>query len=154
MVQGVFALRCARFAPLMCGATPLAAPSSQRLTHQAARLLAPLSLFSLHPSGLAPPASDPAAECCTVLRFLQLSMGLLAPLAWQAGVEAALFAAHQRQRQAAGLPPERGPSAALYELVGELRHPAVVPHLWVCGLLALGLCWFVAVGTSAGGRAA
>lgn len=219
MVQAVLALHCAHFAPLMCGTAPLAAPAAQRLTHGVAQLLAPLSVFSLHPAGPQLPPGDPEAECCTVLRFLQLTLGLLAPLAWQAAVEPALFASHQQvkagalwrgrrglgaftrchlwlgaycggpliamsahsaavrrwqahssqhychphtprppapaapalqQRQQAGLPPEQGPSAALYGLVGTLRHPAVRPRMWGFGLLTLGLCWTLAVVTSSG----
>lgn len=98
MVQAVLALHCAHFAPLMCGTAPLAAPTAQRLTHRVTQLLAPLSVFSLHPAGPQLPPGDPEAECCAMLRFLQLTLGLLVPVAWQAAVEPALFALHQQVR--------------------------------------------------------
>ena len=115
VVQALLTLRCSRFCGLVCNSRPLVAPAAHRLTHGVARLLSPVSLATLHPADLAPPASDPAAECEAVARFLQLSLGLLAPLAWQAATEASLFATHQRQRAAAGLPPEHGFDARLCE---------------------------------------
>lgn len=117
MVQALFTLNCSRHCPLVCGSRPLASPAAHSMTHRVAWLLSATSLVTLHPAELAPPASDPAAECVAVARFLQLTLGLLVPLAWQAATESALFAAHQRQRAAEGLPPERGVDAKLCKCV-------------------------------------
>ena len=149
-VQTAFMVYCFHLTPVICASASMAAAPARQLMHRLARLLAPASALSLHPLYVAPPAGDGAAECCAVLRFSQLTLGLLLPLALQAQAEAALFQRHQRQRRAAGLPPEHGFAANLLTLIHGMLHPAVRPHLCVCCLLALGLCWVAAVGSLAG----
>lgn len=149
-MQTAFMVYCFYLTPVICASASIAAAPARQLTHRLARLLAPTSALSLHPLYVVPPAGDGTAECCAVLRFSQLTLGLLLPLALQARAEAALFQRHQRQRRAAGLPPEHGVSASLLALIHGLLHPAVRPHLYVCCLLALGLCWVAAVGSLAG----
>lgn len=141
-------LYCLRLAPLVCTSAPMETAPARQLTSQLARLLSRTSLLSLHPLSMAPHAGDGAAECCAVLRFAQLTLGLLGPLALQARAEAALFQRHQRQRSAAGLPPERGFIAALHGLTCSMLHPVARPQLCICSLLALGLCWLLAVGSA------
>ncbi len=145
-------LYCLRLAPLICTSAPMETPPARQLTSRLARLLSQTSLLSLHPLSMAPPAGDGAAECCAVLRFAQLVLGLLAPLALQARAEAALFQQHQRQRSRAGLPPERGFTANLHAVTCSMLHLVARPQLCICCLLTLGLCWLLAVG-SAGGAA-
>lgn len=152
VVQAAFVAYCWRAAPSsMCASAKLAAPAATRLTHSLTTLLSPLSLLSMHPGSITlarggkPP--DPRVECEALLRFLQLSVGLFAPLLWHASTEASLFAEHQRQRRHARLPPERGPSAALLESVLQFRE-SPAPLVLFCALMALGLCWSVAVGGS------
>jgi hypothetical protein len=91
--------------------------------------------------------TDAAEECVTLLRFFQIVVGFLAPLAWQAAAEATLFVSHQEQRVAAGLVPEKGISAQLYCGVWGLLDTAIRPQLWLSGWVALGLSLLLAAGT-------
>lgn len=125
-VQVLFTLRCSRYCASMCASVLLAAPAAQRLTHRVALILSPVSIFTLNPC--VPSVRDSPAECESVLLFLQMAVGCLGPLVWQAAVEAALFHGHQQQRLRAGIPLERGSSAALYEWVQALLHPVLRPH--------------------------
>lgn len=50
-----------------------------------------------------------------MLTYTHVAVGLFLPAPVAALAEAALFQRHQRQRRLAGLPPERGRDAALYE---------------------------------------
>ena len=78
---------------------------------RATRLLAgALRLLSF--PGPPPPRDAPlpsvAEECRTVLAYLQLCLGLVAPAVAVACLETRLYAQHAAQRRRAGLPPERG----------------------------------------------
>ena len=137
----------------MCQSAPLAAPAAQRLTHELYNVLCPLGYLAVLP-GADMLQSDAAAECVTLLRFFQIVVGFLAPLAWQAAAEASLFVSHQEQRAAAGLAPERGISAQLYSGVWGLLDTAIRPQLWLSGWVALGLIWLLAAGTSTPAAAA
>lgn len=132
----------------MCSATQLAAPEAQLLTHRLFVALSPAALFMPLPLPAAPAPRSAPMECATLLRFFQLTIGLLAPLVWQAGSQSALFAAHQRQRAAAGVSPERGFSRLLYGEIEELKDPIILPYLCLMGAMAVGLCWKAAVGLS------
>ncbi|KAL4421305.1 hypothetical protein ABPG75_010596 [Micractinium tetrahymenae] len=73
-------------------------------------------------NGLAPPPPDgltPLQECCSVLAYLQLSVGLVLPAVVMAVHEIRLFLAHAAERRRAGLPPERGWHPWLYRKIGD-----------------------------------
>lgn len=74
--------------------------------------------------GVAAPHSQgdlPAAmECCTLLSFLQLTVGLAAPAVARAVLESRAFAQHQRERQCLNLPPEQGWHARLYTWLADV----------------------------------
>lgn len=131
----------------MCTAQQLAAPAARAHTRALFALLSPLShvsplpVFSL--GGVEPPAAE--VQCATLLRFSQLVCGLAA-LVWQAATQARLHAAHQQQRREAGLPPERGASARILGILGELfADPLVRLQRWLAAALAVGLCWQLAL---------
>jgi len=128
--------------PRICAAAPLVHPAAQRATH---RLYSMLRLLS---STLPVPAAlhvrpDAAAECVTLLSFLQICLGVLLPALATAVSEACLFHDHQQQRLAAGLQPERGPAALLYHTVWRVTlggsGPFVALFVWL--LLAVGWDW-------------
>lgn len=88
----------------------LAHPSVQRDIHTTAQLL---RMATLLPPQQVPPA-DPVAECDTVLSWLLVCLGLLAPLLLQAAAAGRTFHRHQQQRSEQGLPLERGRQARVY----------------------------------------
>lgn len=141
---------CMSWAGHMCTAQQLAAPAARAHTRALFAGLSPLSHVSPLPvismGSLKPPEEE--IQCATLLRFFQLGCGVAA-LVWQAATQARLHAAHQRQRREAGLPPERGGSACLYELLDALfADPLVWMHKWLAAALAVGLCWQLALGVS------
>ena len=76
---------------------------------------------------------------------VRLLLAVLLPAVVQAALEAALFGQHQRERQRAGLPPERGWQASTYALLGRvadaLDGPSLAAALWV----ALGVLFDLSV---------
>lgn len=110
----------------VCAAGALAAPRARALTRRAYDALHSLSYLCPLPLSIFT-TPDAAAECATVLRFLQACLGLLLPLAWQLVQEGRLFAAHARQRRAARLPPERGVSAWIHAAGLDLAQDSTRP---------------------------
>ena len=130
----------------VCSGAALAHPAAQELT---GGLLGALEWLR---GVLAPPAAHAAtprghAQCGHLLLYLQLSLGFAIPATWHAFSEAALFEAHQKERAAVGLPPERGWQAALYAGVERLRPQGgwgPQPYLLSAWALA-GMLWNVSV---------
>lgn len=149
--QAILVANAAAWVPTQCGASQLQAPALRGVSHLLHAALSPLRyatpLPSLSAVGLVPSPGS-AAECVTLLRFVQLTLGLLVPLVWQAVTDAALFSTHQRQRAAAGLPLQSGFSARLYGAVTDLCHLVARPYAWLMAPLALGLCWQLAARTN------
>lgn len=134
----------------MCTARQLAAPAARAHKRRLFALLTPLEyLAPLSPLfGAAGSEAPPnVAQCAAMLRFFQLAAGLVG-LVWQAASQAQLHAAHQWQRQQAGLPPQGGLSAHLYGFVTHLCHPNLRLELWLAAALATGLMWQLALGVS------
>lgn len=75
-----------RAAPSVCLAPALSSPQAQRLTHDLYALAGLPALALLGPSAAQPSA---LGECVSILRFLQLALALVLPLAWQLAAEAA-----------------------------------------------------------------
>ncbi len=82
-----------RSAPKACMAPALSSPPAQHRTHDLYALVGLPSLALLGPSTARPSA---LGECVSLLRFLQLALALVLPLAWQLAAEAA---AGRRQGQ-------------------------------------------------------
>lgn len=101
----------------VCRALALAHPAAHQATRGLFRALDCAAMAVSLPIALPNLRADADGACGTVLAWLQLACGLLAPLLWQAIREAALYARHKQQRYQEGLPPERGFDAALYDLV-------------------------------------
>lgn len=94
-------------------------PAAQRSMHQLHGLLSSAAALVPLPVSMGA-AHDGVGECACLLAFLQLGLGLLAPLLVDALQGARLFEAHQRQRAGAGLPPECGLHAEVYTAVWQL----------------------------------
>jgi len=102
--------------------------------------LANLASASVPAPGAAQPRASPEAQCTTVVLWLRLTLALLAPLLYSALSEARLWQRHQRERAAAGLPPEpvSSPRAAVYRAARWLawKEGDSTAH-------AAGLCWLL-----------
>lgn len=92
----------------LCASAPLAAPATQRRTHQLFSLIDLLARAAATSGMAARRAAAPEAECAAVLTWLRLGVGLALPLAYEAVTEAALWQRHEAERQQAGLPREGG----------------------------------------------
>lgn len=131
-----------RHHPTFCSVPALASPAAQAHTHRLYSLLSTLAYtLPLPVSAFVQP--DPEAECQTVLGFLHIAIGLLAPLVCEALAEARLFRQQQRRRRALGLPAERGIDASIFGAVGFLADEGsglfVAAIVWV--LLAVTWDW-------------
>lgn len=104
--------------PECCTTAALASPAAQQLSSRAYRMLGMLRVSLLLPETL--PNLPPAGECAVLMTFTHIFLGLTLPALATALIEAALFRQHQRQRQHAGLTPERGWDALLYGALGSL----------------------------------
>ena len=82
--------------------------AAQRATRLLAGTLRLVSPFPGPPPTRDAPLPSIGEECRTVLAFLQLSLGLVAPAVALACLEARLYVQHVAQRRRAGLPRERG----------------------------------------------
>ncbi|PRW33146.1 hypothetical protein C2E21_7801 [Chlorella sorokiniana] len=126
-----------------CAGPLMSHPAVQRATH---RIYGMLSWVGTPlPLPLAPMvAPTPAEQCAVIVTFYQVALGLLLPLLWEAVTSARAFAAHQRQRRAAGLPPERGLQAWVYrqvwELCGNTEGGLTVPPALLAWIL-LAVAW-------------
>lgn len=126
----------------MCQALAAAHPATDGAVHATHGLLSALALpvpVPLVP--LSRPRIDPAAECGTMLAWLQLGCGVLAPLLWQAASEARLCARHQQQRRRAGLPLDASPQAAFYGWVWEASGEGSRGRYAVAAWLLLAVTW-------------
>jgi hypothetical protein len=134
------AFNALQYTPHICGAAPLAHPAAQRLTHHvyggfsilAYLLPQPLSVVVRH---------GPLGECAVLIRFLQFGLGVLAPQLAAGLSEARLFRRHQQQCRRAGLPPERGVHAAVYNLLWWLMLGGSGVHTCLLFLALLAACW-------------
>lgn len=128
-------LSYARHNQLVCSSAALTSPVVQRLTRQTFQSLSLVRLALQPMLVLEQPPLSPEGECAAVLGFAQLAVGLVAPALVAAAHEASLFLEHQEQRLDAGLPPEAGWQAWLYErvacaLVGARPLPMLLAGLW------------------------
>lgn len=147
------------YTPVLCAAASLTHPAAQRITHLMHRGLGGVGAVAaagVQPASAATgDALGPGGQCVAVLTWLRLVVGLLVPLLYEAAAEARLWAQHQHERQAAGLPPEAcgAVRAAAYRTARWLTwegplHAAMV--LW----LLLSLSWQLASLAAAAGVAA
>lgn len=146
------AVVCSSHNPKMCTSAELAAPEAERLTavaFQALDLLSwavpPLTGHGLIGLRSGSPAAD---QCSTVLLFMQLSLGFVLPLLYQASQECQRWQQHQRQRCQCGLPLEGGWQRGLYGTVAaalrqDERYSALT--LVVAVWLLSALLWELAV---------
>ena len=119
--------------PECCATAALASPAARQLSQQAAALLS--QRFGLLRPGRLPPL-QPDGACAAMLAYTHITLGLALPALASALIEASLFQQHQRQRAAAGLPPERGWQAALHGWVASLRQLDWHARLAIAWLLA------------------
>ena len=84
---------------------------------------------------------NPAAECETVLGFLHIAIGLLAPLVFEALAETRLFQKQQQRRKALGLPRESGAEAAIFNAIGFLLEEGTMIGFVAFMLLLLAVTW-------------
>jgi hypothetical protein len=138
-----------RFTPTLCAAASLSSPMARRLTQRA---LAALSLphrallfLSTGRGGRGAPDDDPSADCRVVLTFLQLGLGFVLPALAQVVVEGRMLRQHQRERQRAGLPPERGLHARLHAVLGDLLTGVDQSLAWLCALGLFSWTWTCSV---------
>lgn len=132
--------------PSICAAAPFVHPAGQKQTRQLYRLinaLANLLGSSIPTAGPSPAAAEPthAARCASLILWLRLCLGLLAPLLHEALGEARLWRQHQAQRRAAGLPRERTRLARVYRAVYWLFWEDSAVHLSTVCLLLLAAAW-------------
>ncbi|KAL4439925.1 hypothetical protein ABPG75_002926 [Micractinium tetrahymenae] len=125
--------------PSICAAAPLAHPQAQHLTRQVYLLVS--SITSLVGPAPGPTPSSPEQQCAVLLTWLRIGIALLAPLTWQALLEARLFCQHEAQRQQAGLPPERGLHAVVYSALATLSQAGGPAHAAIVCWLLLLLSW-------------
>lgn len=130
----------------ICSTQLLSHGPMQRRTHGTYLALSCLGhSLPLSPSSIR--SLDGLGECQSVLCWLQLCCGCLLPLLWEARSTAQLFAAHQRQRQAAGLPPEAGPHARALEGIShffvEDNGVSQLALVWLVMALSWEACFFV-----------
>jgi hypothetical protein len=125
----------------VCSATALSHPAVhaalRRVFHgaQVAACLTPLPVSATLPD---PPAED---QCTALVTFFQLGIGLLLPVLWQVLTEARLFQQHQRERRAAGLPPERGLEPAVLDFAWKLTMEGMALQATLCAWMLLSACW-------------
>jgi hypothetical protein len=93
--------------------------------------------------------ADDDAQCTTLLTWLLVAIGLVAPLLWEAVGEARSLLQVQRRRSAAGLPPDRGLDAWLLSCADMIAEEgsglAQMASAWVLA----ALCWDLAALMSA-----
>lgn len=143
LVQAFLVWTIARQHPAYCAAPALTSSTARRYT---ARLYALLALqaytLPLPLSALVVPDVD--AQCATLLTWLLVAIGLVAPLLWEAVGEARLLVQVQRRRSAAGLLPDRGLDPWLLSCADVLAEEgsglAQVASAWVLA----ALCWDLA----------
>lgn len=132
----------------ICSGVPLLQhPSVQSRTRRVYLMLSLLGQsIPLAPSHFTLPPL--AVECTAVSTWLQLALGFLLPVTCEARTAARFFDHHQRQRQQAGLPPERGLQAATLQLVYDTLVGAGGVSLfvlaWVTLAVSFEVCLFVA----------
>ena len=129
-----------QYTPHICGAAPLAHPTAQRLTHHTYEWLSILAYLLPQPLSVVV-QHGALGECATVIRFFQFGLGLLAPQLAAGLSEARLFQRHQQQRRQAGLPPERGVHAAVYDFLWWLMLGGSGVHTSLVSLALLAACW-------------
>lgn len=98
------------FTPGLCASAALAHPVAQQRTHS---MFATIDIAAALPAMARPPSASsptPSAECAVLLTWLRVSMAVLLPLQHEALTEAALWRAHQAERQQAGVPHGRAPA--------------------------------------------
>lgn len=123
-------------------------PGVQRTAHALCQALALASIPLPMPLAPLRPGPEGEAEVCALLAFLQLSVGLLLPLMWEAASKARLLEQQQRQRAAARLPPERSADAWLCACVraatGRGSRPRTALACWALLALTWNACaiWF------------
>lgn len=130
----------------ICAAAPLTNPVAQRTSHAMHSMLSMLASLGPTPAAAADGTdahkSAAAHECVTLTLWLRLLVAVLLPLLHAAAREAQLWQRHQRDRCAAGLPPERSPAAPLYRAMLRLAASLdSLPHALVCGWGLVAVSW-------------
>jgi len=130
--------------PDICATATLAAPAAQQATHRIHCLLSYLTYpLPLRWARFVQPSASAtaAAECASLLSFLQVGVGTLLPLLAAALSEARLFQAHQQERQRARLLPVWCPDAGMYEILLVLTGGGSWPRLALLVWLLLAVSW-------------
>ena len=127
-----------RLNPAVCAVPALSggSPAADEATHAVAGALRLFLGFPGPPAPYGPPRPDAATDCRTVLAYLQLGLGLVAPALVLLVLEARLHQQHAEQRRHARLEREGGVQAALCERVAGAAEGAD----WVSWL---GLAWLL-----------
>lgn len=130
-----------RHARHVCSASSLSHPAvhgAVRRVYRGVQMAACLT-----PLPLAASLPDPAPEdqCTALVAFFQLSIGLLLPVLHQVLGDARLFQLHQRERRAAGLPPERGKEAAVLSFVWKMTMEGMGLQAALFAWILLSVCW-------------
>ncbi len=141
LAQAVLVGTTMRHARHVCGASSLSSPAVHAAVRrvyrgmQVAACLTPLPVWAVLPDPL------PEDQCTALVAFFQLAIGLLLPVMWQALTEARFFQLHLRERQAAGLSPERGPEAAVYRFVWQATMEGMGLQAAMLAWILLSTCW-------------
>jgi hypothetical protein len=158
LCQGFLVWTVYRQHPAYCQLACLASSAAQQHTHLVYSWLSVLS-YTL-PLPLEPTVQrSPATECAAVLGWMHITIGLLAPLLWEAAAGAKAFA-RRSARRAASSPPagmsaaevapagERGLDAFIFRRLAFLADGHVAPALgaitWVLAAFSWDLCALLA----------
>eukprot|EP00887_Chlorella_sp_A99_P005531 scaffold1.g5531.t1 len=140
-IQAALVLASTRHTRALCGTAPLVHPAGRRMIHELFLLASTLAGLVTCSLPTAQARRSAPAECAVLLTFLRLAIAIVLTLTYEAASQSRLFAAHQAQRQRAGLPPERGVHAALYSAAGRLCPNGRGLHAGVALLLLVAACW-------------
>lgn len=141
LAQAILVGTTMRHARHVCGGAALSHPAVHAALRRVYRTVQVAACLPPLPIAASLPAPPPEDQCTTLVAFFQLGIGLLLPLLWQALTEAWLFQQHQRERQAAGLPPERGIETAVFDFVWKLTLEGMRLQAGLFAWILLSACW-------------
>ncbi|EFN52527.1 hypothetical protein CHLNCDRAFT_138937 [Chlorella variabilis] len=84
---------------------------------------------------------SPVAKACAVMAWLQIGVGLVVPLLWEAVSEACLHSLHEQQLRHAGLPQRRGLQADAHRFVWSLTQEGSKAHVAFLYWMLLSIAW-------------
>lgn len=144
--QLILVVTATRFDRHICTAASLCHPAAHRGIHRIYRAAASTACLTPLPLSVALAEPGAAVECTTLLAWVQLCLGLLAPLLWQAVTEARAFQEHKQERRQAGLPPKdtgalAAAEAAVYDFVHAIALEYNVITLTVIYWMLASVCF-------------